>query len=95
MAELFLFNVHAPKWHLAYFVPIDGHFGQMFWDMDFTFILPIIYINFNIQTNFEVNRTQISYIIPKNLKSPFCPSAIHKKAQTPKKTHARNQTRGT
>ena len=23
------FNVHAPKWHLAYFLPIDGHFGQI------------------------------------------------------------------
>ena len=22
------FNVFVPKWHLAYFVPSDGHFGQ-------------------------------------------------------------------
>ena len=50
MAEL-SFNIHAPKWHLAYFVPIDGHFGSKFWDMDFTFVMPIIYINFDIQTN--------------------------------------------
>ena len=50
-------NVQAQKWHLAYFVPIDGHFGQMFWDMNF------IYINFNIQTKFEVNQTQIGHSI--------------------------------
>ena len=22
-------NVLVPKWHLTYFVPIDGHFGQI------------------------------------------------------------------
>ena len=26
-------------------------------DMDFQFVLPLIYINFDIQTNFEVNQT--------------------------------------
>ena len=51
MTELCPFNVHAPKWHLAYFVPIDVNFGLFF-----TFVLPIIYISFDIQTNFEVNR---------------------------------------
>ena len=35
-------------------------------DMDFKFVLPRIYINFDIQTNFEVNQTQISHYIPKN-----------------------------
>ena len=45
----------SPKWHLAYFVPIDGHFGQIG-----------TYITFDIQTNFEVNRTQIGHSIPKN-----------------------------
>ena len=45
-------NVLVPKWHLAYFVPIDGHF--------------CIYINFDVQTNFEVNQIQISHSIPKN-----------------------------
>ena len=44
MTELCQFNVLAQKWHLAYFVPIDGHFGQIFWDMNFKFVLPIIYI---------------------------------------------------
>ena len=23
-------NVHAPKWHMTYVVPIDGHFSQIF-----------------------------------------------------------------
>ena len=35
-------------------------------DMDFKFVLPNIYINFNTQTNFEVNQTQISHSNPKN-----------------------------
>ena len=35
-------------------------------DMDFKFVLPRIYINFDIQTNFKVNHTQISHSIPKN-----------------------------
>ena len=54
-------NVLVPKWHLTYFVPIDGHFGQIG-----RFVLPSIYINFDIQTNFEVNQTQISHSILKN-----------------------------
>ena len=29
MTKLCPFNVQAPKWHQAYFVPIDGHFGQI------------------------------------------------------------------
>ena len=36
----------------------------MFWDMNLKFVLPIIYINFDIQTKFEVNQTQI--LSPKN-----------------------------
>ena len=36
----------SPKWHLAYFVPIDGKLV----DMDFKFVLPSSYINFDIQT---------------------------------------------
>ena len=35
-------------------------------DMDFKFVLPSIYINFDIPTNFEVNQTQIGHSIPKN-----------------------------
>ena len=35
-------------------------------DMEFKFILPSIYINFDIQTNFEVNQTQISHSISNN-----------------------------
>ena len=36
-------------------------------DMDFKFfVLPSIYINFNIQTNLKVNQTQIGHSIPKN-----------------------------
>ena len=55
-------------------------------DMDFKFVLPYIYINFDIQTNFAVNQTQFGHSIPKNtpknqyLKTPFCQSVIHQKA---------------
>ena len=34
-------------------------------DMDFKFVFPSIYINFDIQTKFEVNQTQIDHSIPK------------------------------
>ena len=37
----------------------------MFWDMNFKFVLTIIYINFDIQTKFEVNQTQIGHLSPK------------------------------
>ena len=30
MAKLWPWEARAPKWHLAYFVPIDCHFGQVF-----------------------------------------------------------------
>ena len=33
--------------------------------MNFKFVLPIIYINFDIQTKFGVNQTQIGHSIPK------------------------------
>ena len=35
-------------------------------DMDFKFVMPSIYSNFDIQTNFEVNQTQIIHSIPIN-----------------------------
>ena len=35
-------------------------------DLDLKFDLPNIYINFDIQTNFEVNQTQTDYSIPNN-----------------------------
>ena len=34
--------------------------------MDFKFVFPRSYITFDIQTNFEVNQTQIGHSIPKN-----------------------------
>ena len=47
MTKLCPFNVYAPKWHLAYLVPIDGHFGQIV-RYGLKNLLPIIYINFDI-----------------------------------------------
>ena len=52
MAELWPFKALAPMWHLAYFWPIIGNFGQNFEDMDFIFVLPIIYAKIDGQTNF-------------------------------------------
>ena len=70
-------NVLAQKWPMVRY-------------MNFRFVLPRIYINFDIQTKFEVNQTQIGHSISKKLqkftkvaiylKSPFCPSVIHQKA---------------
>ena len=31
--------------------------------MDFKFALPVIYINFDIQTNFKVNRAEICHFV--------------------------------
>ena len=46
-------------------------------DIDFKFLLPRIYINFDTQTNCQVNRTQISHSIPKKLqKSPKWPQIL-------------------
>ena len=44
-------------------------------DMDFKFVFPDIYINFDTQTNFEVNQTRISHSISKmhSKKSPKWP----------------------
>ena len=57
MTELRPLKGVVPKWQLAYFGPKIGYFGHMFWDMDFKFVLPIIYINIDIQTKLEVNWT--------------------------------------
>ena len=38
-------------------------------DMNFKFVLPSIHINFDIQTKFEVNQTQIGHPIPKTPKT--------------------------
>ena len=40
---------------LAYFGLKIGYFGHIYWDMDFKFVLPIIYINIEGQTQLEVN----------------------------------------
>ena len=53
MTKLWPFDVHVPKWHLAYFVPIDGHFEQigryiLYRYMDFKFVLPSSYIKLAI-----------------------------------------------
>ena len=69
---------------MAYSVQIYGHFVQMFWDMDLKFFLPVIYFNFNIQTNFEVNRAQIGYFIPKITKMAISQNPILPKCHSPK-----------
>ena len=51
-----------PKWPAAkvaagYFRPNFGYFGHIFWDIDFKFVLPIIYIKTGKQTKYKVNWT--------------------------------------
>ena len=64
MTEIFPLEGHAPKWQLAYSRPKVGYVAQMFWDKDFKFVLPIIYINIDIQTKLEVNWTWIGHLSP-------------------------------
>ena len=47
----------VPKWQLAYFRPNVGYFGHIFRDIDFKFVLPIIYIKIGEQTKYKVNWT--------------------------------------
>ena len=58
MTELCQLEGRALKWHLAYFGPKVGYFGHIFRDFDLKFVLPIIYIKIDRQTELEVNRTQ-------------------------------------
>ena len=65
MTKLWPNNVHVAKWHLAYFCQLMAILGKLV-DMDFKFVLQSIYTTFDIQTNFEVNQTQIGHSILKN-----------------------------
>ena len=66
------FNALVPKWHKVYFMSINGHFGQIVrYRLQICFARCGIYINFDIQTNFEVNQTQISHSIHKNTPAFF------------------------
>ena len=81
------FNVHAPKWHLAYFVPIDDHFGHFFWDMNFKFVLPFIYINFDIQVWSQLDPNWPFYPpkkLQKNSKTAISQNPILPKCHSPK-----------
>ena len=60
-----MFMRQSAKWHLAYFLPIDGHFRQIVrYGLQICFTR--IYSNFDIQSNFEVNQTQNIHFIPIN-----------------------------
>ena len=37
-------------------------FGHIFWDIDFKFVLLIIYIKIEAQTNLEVNRNSLGHL---------------------------------
>ena len=53
MTEIFPLEGRALKWDLAYFGPRVGYFGHIFWDISFKFVLPIIYIKIDGQTNLK------------------------------------------
>ena len=64
MTELCPFNVHAPKWHVVYFVPIDGQIVRYGLQMAILVIVWSIFwdkmailglIDFKIGLNIEVN----------------------------------------
>ena len=52
--------------------------------MDFKLVLPRIYINFDIQTKFEVNQTQIGYSIPQKKLQKLTKVAISQNPILPK-----------
>ena len=85
-AELCPLEGRVPKWQLAYFVPNADHLDNIFWDINFQFVLPIIYIKIDGQTNFEFNWTKFSlnsHFIP--LKPPkYTKMAIPQNAFFPK-----------
>ena len=87
MTELCTFNVFAKSgtWPIlvfCVFVPIDGHFGQMLWDMNFKFVFPIIYITFAIQTKFDQNWPFYSQNITKIAisQNPILPKCLSSKS---------------
>ena len=70
---------------LAYFRLKIGYFCHIYWDMDFNFVLPIIYTNIEGQTQLEVNWTQIDYVgLQKTAKMALSQNAIFDKCQSPK-----------
>ena len=52
--------------------------------MYFKFVLPSIHINFDIQTKFEVNQTQICHSIPKITKMAISQNHILPNCHSPK-----------
>ena len=52
--------------------------------MDFKFALPIIYIHFDLQNDFEVNQTQIGHSIPKITEMAISQNPILPKCHSPK-----------
>ena len=57
MAEFCPLKGRTPKWQLAFFGLNGGHFWPLFLDIKFQFVLPIIYIKMEGQTDFKVNQT--------------------------------------
>ena len=53
MAKSFPLKVRAPKWQLAYFWPNNWIFGHKLMHMDMVFVLNIIYVKIDGQTNFR------------------------------------------
>ena len=67
MTKLCLFNVLVPKWYLAYFVPIDGHFGQIdrygLWTSNF--FCPSLILNLIYKLILKPIRPKLAILSPK------------------------------
>ena len=67
----------------AYFGLKIGYFDHIYWDMDFNFVLPIMYTNIEGQTQLEVNWNQIDYVgLQKTTKMAISQNAIFAKCQS-------------
>ena len=85
MIELCPINIFAQKWHLAYFVPIDGHFDQWLEIRNSNLFCPVFTLTFiykPIRPKLAILSLKYSKNSPKwpYLKTPFCPSVFHQKA---------------
>ena len=69
MTELLPLKGMAPKWQLVHFGRKIGYFGHMFLDMDFKFVLPIIYVHWYWYTNQIRSQLDLNwpYELQKNL----------------------------
>ena len=67
MAKLRPWEARAPKWHLAYFVPIDGHFGQFFEIWTSNLFCPVFTLTLIYKPSLKSIRPKLAILSQKKL----------------------------